>query len=100
MTHKIADLAVAVGKYGKGGTTKNRYKNVGTVLQTDNGGKMYLLDRTFNPAGVPNPDGRDTVILSVFDVNDVADTGNHKGFTAQGDVAPANPVETDEIPFN
>lgn len=94
MSKKIADLAVAVGKYEKDGKSKNRYKNVGFVLQTDNGGKMYMLDRTFNPAGVPNPDGRDTVILSVFDLKD--DASSHKGFDKQGDVSNTT---DDEIPF-
>ena len=98
MTKKIADIAVAVGKYDKGGESKNRYKNVGTVLQTDNGGKMYLLDRTFNPAGVPNPDNRDTIILSIFDLKDDAEK-SHKGFTKQGDTATAKDDMEDSIPF-
>lgn len=65
---KIADLAVKTGTYtGADGRDKGRYENVGHVLQDDSGAKLYCLKRTFSPAGVPNPDNRDTVILSVFE---------------------------------
>lgn len=91
MTRKIEDLCVAVRKYkDKDGEEKNKYENVGHVLQMDDGSKMYLLKRTFNPAGVPNPDNRDTVIISRFAVKDAADAP----------VSPAPAAGTDkEIPF-
>ncbi len=87
-TKKIKDLAVVVGKYQKGGETKNRYLNVGCILQGDDGGKFMLLERTFNPAGVPNPEGKNTVLISMFDIKD------DKAATTT-----PNSVE-DEIPFN
>jgi len=65
---KVYDLAVKVGEYTDGqGKTKGRYQNVGAVLQNDDGGKMILMERWFNPAGVPNPDGRATVLISMFE---------------------------------
>lgn len=70
MTKKIKDLAVKVGTYESNGKTKNRYVNVGLVLQKDDGGEFILINRTFNPAGVPNPDGKDTVLISAFDPKD------------------------------
>lgn len=69
-TKKIYDLAVQNGSYEKDGVTKNRYLNVGAVMQKDDGGKFIFLERTFNPAGVPNPDGRTNLILSMFEVKD------------------------------
>lgn len=39
---------------------------MGTLMEGNDGGQVILLKRTFNPAGVPNPDGRDTVMLSMF----------------------------------
>lgn len=66
-TTKIYDLAVVVGTYQKAGETKNRYQNVGAVLQKEDGGKFLMLERWFNPAGVPNPDNRSTVLLSMFE---------------------------------
>jgi len=63
---KLFDLVVKTGSYEKNGETKGRYKNVGTVMQGENG--MYiLLDRTFNPAGVVNPDNKDVVTLSMYE---------------------------------
>lgn len=67
---KTHDLAVRVGSFEKNGETKGRYVNVGLVLKDDEGKSMILLNRTFNPAGVPNPDGKDTVIISRFEVKD------------------------------
>lgn len=69
-TQKIYDLAVVIGQYQKDGQTKNRYQNVGAILQKDDGGKFIMLERWFNPAGVPNPDNRSNVLLSMFPVQD------------------------------
>jgi hypothetical protein len=66
---KTHDLAVKVGEYEKNGETKGRYENVGQIL-SDGDNKLLLLKRTFNPAGVPNPDDKDSVILSVFAVRE------------------------------
>lgn len=97
MAKKIKDLAVSVGKYqAEDGKTKNRYLNVGAVLETSDGGKFILLDRTFNPAGCPNPDGKSTVLISMFDVKGKEES--HKGFDSAGDVAKPSVME-DEIPF-
>ena len=65
---RIKDLAVKTGTYESNGQTKGKYLNVGSVMEDDNGGKFIMLDRTFNPAGVPNPDNRSNVIISMFDV--------------------------------
>ncbi len=68
MTHKTHDLAVKVGTYtDRQGNEKGRWKNIGSVLQMDDGGKVLLIDRTFSPAGVPNPDNRDSVMVSMFE---------------------------------
>ena len=71
MTHKTHDLAVKTGTYtDRNGNEKGRWQNVGSVLETNDGGRVILLNRTFNPAGVPNPEGRDTVMLSMFEPRD------------------------------
>jgi len=67
---KVKDLAVKTGTYQKDGQTKNRYMNVGIVMRGDDGNEFIFLERTFNPAGVPNPDGKSTVLVSMFDVKD------------------------------
>lgn len=68
-TKKKYDIVVKVGEYEKDGDTKNRYQNVGVVLQGDNG-PFILLNRTFNPAGVPETDEDHMVLLSLFEDDD------------------------------
>lgn len=63
---KIYDLAVKTGSYEKDGETKNKYLNVGAVMEKEDGNQFILLDRTFNPAGLPNPENRSNVIVSMF----------------------------------
>ena len=62
---KIKDLAVKVAD-------KN-WVNIGCIMEKDDGGKFMILNRTFNPAGVPNPENRDTLIVSMFDVKPKSD---------------------------
>lgn len=70
MTHATHDLAVKAGEYtNRDGETKARWINIGKVLQTDDGGKFLLLNRHFNPAGIPNPEDRDTVAVSLFKID-------------------------------
>lgn len=64
--NKLFDLAVKTGSYQKDGKEKGRYVNVGAVYEGKDGGQYIMMNRTFNPAGVPNPDNRDTVIISMF----------------------------------
>ena len=59
------DLAVKTGSYENAqGETKNRYMNVGVVMESDNG-PFILLDPAFNPAGVPRKNDR--VLVSMFE---------------------------------
>lgn len=66
MAQKTHDLVVKTGEYQKGGETKSRYENIGTMMMGDNG-PFIILKRTFNPAGVPNPECKDSVIVSCFE---------------------------------
>lgn len=65
---KIKDLAVKVGSYTDGqGQEKGRYQNVGSLMRSDDGNEFIVLHRWFNPAGVPNPENRDSVLISCFE---------------------------------
>ena len=66
MTHKVADLVVKTGEYQKDGEMKGRYENIGSLMMGDKG-HFLILKRTFNPAGVPNPDCKDSIIVSCFE---------------------------------
>lgn len=71
MSKRSHDLVVKTGEYtDSSGAVKPRWLNVGSILERDDGGRFMLLNRTFSPAGIPNPENRDTVIISMFRVDD------------------------------
>lgn len=63
---KVKDLAVVTGTYQSNGETKKRYQNVGALMEGDNG-QFLMLNRSFNPAGVPFKDGSESILVSMFD---------------------------------
>ena len=65
MTKLIYTAAVKIGEKVVDGETKNRYVNVGAILENDEGKMFMILEKTFNPAGVMN-DNRQNVIVSLF----------------------------------
>lgn len=69
MTKVLYDLIVKEGEYqDETGMSKARFLNVGKVLQkeTQEGTKSFmLLKRSFNPAGIANPENKDSIILSL-----------------------------------
>lgn len=70
MAHKKNDLAVRILSYiDKDGNKRGQYENVGLIMEGDDG-DFILLKRTFNPAGVPNPENRDSVLISIFKPDD------------------------------
>lgn len=99
---KVKDIAVKTGEYQKDGQTKGRYENIGSIFKSDDGGTFLLMKRTFNPAGVPNPDNRDTVLISVFDLRD-NDSQPRQPAPAQRQAPQQQPfganVADDDIPF-
>jgi hypothetical protein len=67
MAHKTHDLAVKVGSYtNQQGEQKNRYQNVGALMQGDNG-PFIMLAKWFNPAGVQDGHGGESILISVFE---------------------------------
>lgn len=68
---KMFDLSVKTRSYvNKNGETKNVWDNIGSLMEGDKGGFFITMKRTFNPAGVPNPDNKDSVIISCFKPKD------------------------------
>ena len=63
---KKYDVVAKVGTYtDKNGEEKPRWLNVGAVITTENGHAL-LLSKTFNPAGLAEPD-RESVLLNLFE---------------------------------
>lgn len=97
-TTHVYDLTVVTGEYqDRSGQTKKRYKNIGRVLRNDNG-MFAVMDKTFNPAGVPS-DG-DTIFISMFEPRQRdGQQQQSNGYGAGGQ--PSNhDTGGDEIPFN
>ena len=92
---KLYDLAVKVGSYQKDGQEKGRYQNIGAVMEKDDGGKFIIMNRTFNPAGVPNPDNKDSLLVSMFKPKDKGGESGEGAPAPDGD----NPFSDDKIPF-
>lgn len=96
---RVYDLAVVVGSYtDRTGQQKNRYQNIGVVMQKDDGGKFILMDRSFNPSGVPFDASKgNTILVSMFEPRQDGQAQTGGGQSAG---APAKPSEgADEIPF-
>lgn len=92
---KLYDLAVKTRTYvDRDGKDKGVWENIGSVLQTDDGGKMILIKRSFNPAGVPFREGSDQIIVSMFEPKerDQAPPSQHQQSKQSGYV-------DDDIPF-
>ena len=77
---KIKELAVKVGTNKDG---KAKWKNVGGVFEGPRG-NYIMLDKTFNPAGVPSDS--DIIFISMFDPKPKENAG--LGFN-----------DADEVPF-
>lgn len=67
---KKYDIAVKVGSYvDSTGARKNRYHNIGSVMQGDSG-PFILLDPLVNLAAVPREEGKDRIMCSLFEPRD------------------------------
>lgn len=115
---KIRDLLVKVGSYTdrNTGQEKARWENVGALMvNDDNGEKSYfiMLKKTFNPAGVPSQEGRESILISAFvpqERDSQSNGGGNQHERSSGDYSSASTGERsstqsmsrdmdDEIPF-
>ena len=94
---KLYDVTVKTGSYQKDGETKNRYLNVGSIIKGEHGPYM-IMERTFNPAGIPNPEDRSSLILSLFKPREKSDGASRGPGDAFGS-AVMDSRGDDSIPF-
>ena len=68
MAKKLYDIAVANGSYTDvEGNKKNRYANIGVVMQSDDGNAFAILERNANLAGFPYDATKgNSVVASLF----------------------------------
>ncbi len=100
---KTHELKVKTGEYQDNqGKSKGSWITVGRVMLADDGTEYWLINRTFNPAGVPDLSGKggDAVLIRKFEVknNDQIPSGPslHERQKANG-YAPG--ADLDEVPF-
>ena len=72
-------LAVANGQYQKDGQTKTRWVNVGVIGVSQNGKEYMLIDPTINFAGFPKEEGKDMVMVGIFDDSNQQQNQNNGG---------------------
>jgi hypothetical protein len=76
MAKKLYDVAAKVGSYvDQSGNEKNRYQNLGVILEGKYG-PYLLLNRWVNVAGLPCDPDKDSVIVSLFPPRDFAGGGS------------------------
>ena len=98
MARKKYDLAVKVGEYtDSSGQTKARYQNIGAVLEKDDGGKFIMIARWFNPAGLPDFNGKsgESVLVSMFEPKQV----NQQSQSSPPPAPPPAQNQEGDIPF-
>lgn len=67
MAKKLYEVVAKTRTYtDKNGEQKGNWLNVGSVWKNDDGDPWLVLNRHFNPAGLPHDPERDTVSLSLF----------------------------------
>lgn len=103
---KTHDLAVAIREYQtNSGETKKQWQNIGAVIEYDDGGKSLLIERWFNPAGIP---GDGAVRVSMFEPRQkdgqqsAAQPQQARNFNQQPAQTPASGGAgfDDDIPFD
>lgn len=98
---KVKDLAVVTGTYQSNGETKKRYANVGALMEGDDGNRFLMLNRHFNPAGVPFKDGSESILVSMFDPRDQNSGGGQQqsGGGGRGNQGRFGGDLNDDVPF-
>ena len=98
-SRKTHDLVVKTGEYQQNGETKSRYENIGSMMEGDNG-PFLIMKRTFNPAGVVNPENKDSVIIGCFTPNENKQGGGQPQQGQQRPVpTPQQNSYASDVPF-
>jgi len=69
MAKVVKELAVVTSSYvdQRDGVERSRFENIGVMMEDEKGNPFILMNRHFNPAGVPFKPGSDKIIISCFD---------------------------------
>lgn len=97
---KTHELKVKVAEYtNQNGERRGNWVTVGRVMLADDGSEYWLLNRTFNPAGVPDLSGKggDAVLISKFELRQHDQAGAAPARRAPAP-APGDGFD-DDLPF-
>ncbi len=87
------NMSCKVGTYiDREGKEKNKWASVGVVLEGQYG-PYILLNRHFNPAGVPCDSNKDVIAISLFKPD------GDRGGAAAAPPLSSTPLATEEVPF-
>lgn len=89
MSRKTHDVCIAVGKFQNArGEEKTQYRKIGSLMEGDNGPFLLMNAEVLNMPlfALANPTRRDSVILSLFEVDRQRASG------------PGEPPPYDDIP--
>lgn len=100
MAQKLCDIAVKTGEYQdrQSGQMKGRWQNVGALMKSDDGSEFIVMHRWFNLAGLPNPNNRDSVVMSCFKPN--RQQGNNQSSTYGKDLQQQAPAAPNSAQYN
>lgn len=65
MANRKYDMVVKIGEYQKDGQTKGRYRNIGSILEGEDGKMFVLIDPHFNFAAIKRE--RDMVLVGLYE---------------------------------
>lgn len=102
MARKVKNAVVKVGEYQDYGTgeKKSRWLTIGAVMRNDDGSEFLLLERHINPAGLPDPQGRGTVIVNFWEPQGERGGAGSSGGSGSGSGSGTTQAPLDdEIPF-
>lgn len=96
MATKTHDITVVVGEYkDREGNVKKRYQSVGALMQGDNG-PYIMLAKWFNPAGVVDARGGESILLSCFEPRQAQHAPQQRNIAPQ---SQASDDYSQDIPF-
>lgn len=102
MAKKIYDLKVKTGEYTNSqGEKKGRWQTVGMIMQGDDGKEFIMINRIFNPAGVPDLTGKggDAILVSKFEPKNGDGYAPAPATTAAAGQGGTPNSDADDIPF-
>lgn len=101
MAKKVKDVVIKIGEYTdrNTGESKARWQAVGALMKNDDGSVFILLERWFNPAGIPSDRG--SVLLNCFDPQSNGGGNDEQKPTSRSDGGGRKPKQDmdDDIPF-